>query len=219
MHKTQQQLLQLVEKHENFGSLSLRNMAELIGAPGKPQTVKHHLEQLEKAGLIQLNLRDGAIKLVKQGFNTTTKSPLYSLPVYGAANCGPATIFADQRVEGFLKMSSSLLPRNKKGLFVLRASGSSMNLAKIDGKTIEDGDFVIVDGDYKSFKDKDIIVAVIDGMANIKRYRMDRVNNCVVLESESTDDYLPILIHEGDDFLLNGKVVGIIKKMITHYEK
>ncbi len=210
MHLTQKLLLDLIATHDNFGSLSLRKIAELIGAKDKPQTAKYHLQQLEKNGFIQMNLEQGIIKLVKKGFNSATKSPLYSLPVYGAANCGPATIFAEQRIDGYLKISSSLLPRNKKGLFALRASGSSMNLAKVDGdRIIEDGDFVLVDSEYKNYKNGDIVVAVIDGMANIKRYRKE--SEQIVLESESTEKYFPIFIHEGDDFLLNGKVVGIIK--------
>lgn len=212
MHLTQKLLLDLIATHDNFGSFSLRKIAELIGAKDKPQTAKYHLQQLEKNGFIQMNLDQGVIKLVKKGFNTATKSPLYSLPVYGAANCGPATIFAEQRMDGYLKISSSLLPRNKKGLFALKASGSSMNLAKVDeDKTIDDGDFVLVDSEYKNYKNGDIVVAVIDGMANIKRYRNDKEHSRIVLESESTEKYYPIFIHEGDDFLLNGKVVGIIK--------
>lgn len=211
MHIIQKQLLDLIATHDNLGSLSLRKIAELVGAKDKPQTVKYHLQQLEKDGFIQMNLDEKVLKLVRKGFNVATKSPLYSLPVYGAANCGPATIFAEQRIEGYLKVSSSLLPRNKKGLFVLKASGSSMNNANVNGKTIEDGDYALIDSEYKSFKNGDIVVAVIDGMATIKKYRVDKAHARIVLESDSTEKYLPIFIHEGDEFLLNGKVVSIIK--------
>jgi SOS-response transcriptional repressor LexA len=212
MHITQKLLVDLIATHDNLGSLSLRKIAELVGAKDKPQTVKYHLQQLEKAGFIQMNLDEGVLKLVKEGFNVATKSPLYSLPIYGAANCGPATIFAEQRVEGYLKISSGLLPRNKKGLFVLKASGSSMNKAEVEkGKVIEDGDYLLIDSEYKNFKNGDIVVAVVDGMANIKKYRVDKAHKRIVLESESTGKYHPIFIHEEDDLLLNGKVVGIIK--------
>jgi len=212
MHIIQQQLLDLLASNENLGKLSLRGIAELIGAKNKPQTAKYHLQQLEKDGLIQMNLEEGIIKLVKKGFNQANTSPLFSVPVVGSANCGPANIFAVEKIEQYLKVSSKLLPRNKSGLYALIADGPSMNKAEVEsGKTIESGDFVLVDKDYSNFKSGDIVVAVIDGMATIKRYRKDKTHNRIVLEADSTEKYLPVFIHQGDDFLLNGKVVGIIK--------
>ncbi len=212
MHRIQKQLLDLIATHEDFGSYSLRKIGGMVGAEGKPQTAKYHLQQLEKAGLIQMNLEEGVIRLVKKGYSKASPSPIYSLPVVGAANCGPAAIFAEQNVDSYLKISSSLLPRNKKGLYALIADGDSMNKAEVEpNKTIESGDFVLVDSDQKSYRSGDIVVAVIDGLATIKRYRYDKENQQIVLEADSTEKYLPIFLHEGDDFLLNGKVVGIIK--------
>ena len=213
MHIIQRQLLDLIATHEDFGSYSLRKIAEMVGAKGKPQTAKYHLQQLEKDGLIQLNLEAGIIKLVKRGYSKASTSPIYSLPIVGSANCGPATIFAEQNVDQYLKISSSMLPRNKSNLYALIADGDSMNKAKVgeEEKTIESGDFVLVDSEYKNYKTDDIVVAVIDNMATIKRFREDKPNNRIILEADSTEKYLPIFIHEGDNFLLSGKVVGIIK--------
>lgn len=212
MHRIQKQLLDLIATHEDFGAYSLRKIAEMVGAAGKPQTAKYHLQQLEKDGLIQMNLEEGVIKLVKRGYAKASASPIYSLPIVGSANCGPATIFAEQNVEQYLKISSSLLPRNKSNLYALIADGDSMNMAEVEpGKTIESGDFVLVDSEYKNYKKGDIVVAVIDGLATIKRYREDKENEMVILEADSTNKYLPIFIHEGDEFQISGKVVGIIK--------
>ena len=212
MHIIQKQLLDLIATHADFGSYSLRKIAEMVGAEGKPQTAKYHLQQLEKDGLIQMNLEAGVIKLVKRGYAKASASPIYSLPVVGSANCGPATIFAEQNIDQYLKISSSLLPRNKSNLYALIADGDSMNKAEVEpGKVIESGDFVLVDSDYKNYKKGDIVVAVIDGLATIKRYRENKANNMIVLEADSTHKYLPIFIHEGDDFQISGKVVGIIK--------
>ncbi len=213
MNEYQQKIYNLAQT-QDLGKLSLRKIAELIGAENKPQIAKHHLLQLEKAGLLQLNLEQGVIKVTKKGYNASpSRSPFYSLPVVGAANCGPATIFADERIEGYLKVSSRMLPHRKNDLFVLRADGPSMNLAEVsDGKTIEDGDFVIIDSTYKNPKNGDIVVACIDGMATIKRYREDKKHSQVVLEAESTQKFMPIFIHEGDDFVVSGKVVSVIKK-------
>lgn len=211
MHIIQKQLLDLIATHEDFGSYSLRKIAQMVGAEGKPQTAKYHLQKLAEDGLIQMNLEAGVIKLVKRGYAKASTSPIYSLPVVGSANCGPATIFAEQNIDQYLKISSSLLPRNKSNLYALIADGDSMNKAEIDGKTIESGDFVLVDSEYKTYKKGDIVVAVIDGLATIKRYREDKANKTIILEADSTEKYLPIFIHEGDDFQISGKVVGIIK--------
>jgi len=213
MHKTQTKLLNLL-KHQDLGSMSLRQIARLIGVENKPQIVKHHLLQLDRAGLIQSKLDKGIVNLTKRGFNSNSiKSLFYSLPIVGAANCGPATIFADEQINGYLKVSAKMLPRKKQDLYVLIAEGSSMNLAQVrEGITIEDGDFVIIDRTYKNPKNGDIIVAVIDDMGTIKRYKEDKQHNRIVLESVSTDKFMPIFIHEEDNFIISGKVVDVIKK-------
>lgn len=216
MHKTQTMLLDLA-KRQNIGKMSLRQIAGLVGVENSPQLVKHHLLQLEKAGLIQLNHSEGIIKAVKRGLSesNTANPTIYSLPIVGAANCGDATIFAEERIMGHLKISSSMLPRKKQDLYVLTAEGNSMNKAKLeDGKTIENGDFVIVDSSYRNPKNGDIIVSVIDGMANIKQFTLDKKNKTIVLQSESTEKHLPIFIHEGDNYEVSGKVVGIIKNPV-----
>jgi SOS-response transcriptional repressor LexA len=202
-------------KNTNLGELSLRQIAKIIGVEDKPQIVKYHLLQLEKAGLLQVNLEAGVIKPISRGVNASaaTKSPFYSLPIVGMANCGPATIFAEERVEGYLKVSPKFLPHRKQDLYVLVADGPSMNLAEIrTGATIEDGDFVVVDSSCKTPKNGDVVVAVIDGMATIKRYKEDKERERIILEAESTDKFHPIFVHEGDDFVISGKVVDVIKK-------
>lgn len=211
MHLIQKKLLGIIPNNKDIGNLSLRKIAELVGVDGKPQIIKHHLTQLEKAGLIQLNLKSNILKLVVQGKNQLSSS-LYSLPIMGSANCGPANICAEQNIEKYLKISSSMLQRNKKGLFALVADGDSMNKAEINGQTIENGDFILINNEIKFYKNNDIVVAIIDGMATIKRYIKDTKNNRIVLSADSTEDYMSIYIEEGDNFLLNGKVVGIIKK-------
>lgn len=214
MNEFQHKLYQLVQK-QDLGKLSLRQIADLIGAPGKPQIVKHHLLQLDKKGLLRVNLEKGIIEVVKRGvFSTGTTSNIFSLPIVGSANCGPATIFADERIEGYLKISSKMLPHRKKDLYVLIANGNSMSATDCEGKTIEDGDYVIVDSNYPSPRSGDIVVSVIDGMANIKRYEWDAENNKGILMSESTEKgHHPIFIHEDDDFVVSGRVVDVIKSL------
>jgi len=213
MHDTQAKLLTLARQNKNLGKQSLRQIARFIDADGKPQVVKYHLQKLEQAGLIQLNLGKGIIRPVEKGALGRVRGLFYSLPIVGAANCGPATVFADERIEGYVKVSTSMLPRRKSDLYALVADGPSMNRAVVHGSdTIEDGDYVVVDSAARTPRNGDVVVAVIDGMATIKRYTEDKKRNRIILEAESTENYSPIFVHESDDFSISGKVVGVIKR-------
>jgi len=211
MNIIQTQLLNLIASTPEMGSFSLRKIAELLGVKGKPQIAKYHLQQLEKAGLIQVNLEQNILKLVKKGYNHASKSPLFAIPVVGAANCGPAVTYADQKVENYLKISSSLLPRNKNRLFAIKADGDSMNQTDVNGKTIESGDYVLVDREVSNYNNGEIVLAIIDGLATIKEFYRDKLNNRIILKANSDHEYMPIYIGEDDQFIINGKVVDVIK--------
>ncbi len=63
----------------------------------------------------------------------------------------------------------------------------------------------------KNVKNGDIVLSIIDGMANIKKFFLDKEHGQAILMSESTKEFPPIYIHEDDDFMINGKVVQVIK--------
>jgi repressor LexA len=87
-----------------------------------------------------------------------------------------------------------------------------MNKAQIDGKKIGDGDYIIVDSEDREPKNGDVVLSVINGMANVKKFFRDRGNRQIVLVSESTHEFPPIYLHEKDDYILNGKVIQVVKK-------
>ena len=93
--------------------------------------------------------------------------------------------------------------------------GNSLNKANINGKNIEDGDFVIIDSQATNPKNGDYIVSIIEEMANIKKYIWDAKNSQIILGSESTQNYNPIYVHEDDNIIINGKVIDVIKKPST----
>ena len=138
---------------------------------------------------------------------------LVSLPIIGSANCGPATIYAEANIEGYLKISPKLLPR-AKNIFAIQAVGYSMNRANINGRAIENGDYVIIDADYKQPKNNDYVLSIIDGVANIKKFIQDVKNKMIILVSESTRNYPPIYIHKDElmNYLVSGRAVQVIKR-------
>ena len=218
MHLIQEKLLKLSKK-ENLARLSLREMAQGIGMPKEsPQKIKHHLLQLQKKGFLSIDRGKGMMSRASTEPDWAKgllhkASRLFSIPIIGTANCGPATIFAEQNFEGFLRASSKLVGRAKPaGLYAVKADGTSMNRAEIKGKRIEDGDYVIVDSEDKSVDTGDVVLAIIDSKATVKRFIDDRANGQIVLMADSSYDYAPIYLHPSDDFSISGKVVGIIKK-------
>lgn len=218
MHPIQGKLLDL-SKRENLAKLSLREMARNIGMPNEsPQKIKHHLLQLQKRGFLKIDRIKGVMERSSEipgwakGLLQKT-AQLFSIPIIGTANCGPVTIFAEQNFQGFLKISSKLIGRSKPtGLYAIKTDGSSMNRAKINGKTIEDGDYVIINSKDKSPRTGDIVLAIIDNQATVKRFIDDRQNGQIVLKADSSFDYAPIYLHPDDDFNVNGKVFDVIKR-------
>ncbi|NCS99031.1 hypothetical protein GW764_02475 [Candidatus Parcubacteria bacterium] len=207
MHIVQEKILSLID-NKNLRGLTLREIGDLIGETF-PQKVKHHIDQLEKKGFIVVDKKNKTIE--KKVHSTSLKSGILNIPIVGAANCGPATIFANENIEGYIKISKNLL-KKCKNIFAIRAQGLSMNKSIINGNTIEDGDYLIIDSSDTSPSNGDVVLSVIDEMANIKKYVWDEANNQIVLVSESTKDIPPIYIHEDDSFMINGKVIQVIKK-------
>ncbi len=218
MHPIQQKLLAL-SATTNLAQIPLREMATRIGLTGEsPQKIKHHLQQLQRKGLLAIDRSAGTMSRAaakptssKGLVNAGTK--LFSIPIVGSANCGPATLFAEQNFEGILRVSGRLVGRSRpNGLYALKADGASMNRAKIAGRAIEDGDYVIVDSLDTSIRTNDVVVAIIDNKATIKRFIDDRANGQLVLKADSSFDYEPIHLHPEDDFSINGKAIAVVKR-------
>lgn len=213
MHELQQKLLKLAHT-KNLGQYTLRALGALVGE-SSPQKIKHHLNQLEKRGLIHIDRQKRVIQKAEQGWirSELKNARLLAIPILGSANAGPANRTGEANIEGYLRVSSTFINRraNRK-LFALKVDGPSMNRAEINGKRIENGDYVIIDSEDRTAREKDIVLSIIDGMANIKRFYLDTKNKQIALISDSTHYFPPIYIHEDDDFMINGKVIQVIKK-------
>jgi SOS-response transcriptional repressor LexA len=221
VHPIQEELLALSRK-ENLAKLSLRDMANGIGRPKEsPQKIKHHLLQLQKKGFLMIDRAKGMMERSPpapawaKGLLEKKGARLFSIPVVGTANCGPATIFAEQNFQGFLRISSKLVGRSKPtGLYAIKANGSSMNRAELSGKRIEDGDYIVIDTNDKNVKTGEVVLAILDNKATVKRFIDDRDNGQIVLVADSSYDYEPIYLHPEDDFQISGKIVAVIKKTL-----
>jgi len=206
MHYIQQKILNFADKL-NLKRDGLRQIGRLVGEP-HPFKISYHLKKLEANGFIKIDKKTGVI--VRTNNVELQKGLFFAIPVLGSANCGDATIFAEQNLEGYIKVSKNIIDAGSD-LIAIKASGNSMNKANIDGQNIEDGDYVIVNTKTKP-KSNSYVLAIIDNCANIKKLFIDTRNKVISLMSESTENHPSIYIHEDDKFLINGVVKYIIKK-------
>jgi len=207
MHSTQESILALIQE-EGVVPLHYSQIGRKIGEK-HAQNVKHHLHQLQKRGLLHIDNRRKIIRATEGGSRSVFS--LTQIPILGSANCGQALAIAEENCEGYLKVSESIVP-SCEHYFAIRAKGPSLNKADINGKNIEDGDYVIFDSKNKSPNDGEYILSIIDGSANIKRFSIDEENGYVVLSSESTEEIEPIIIDKNDDYHIAGVVERVVKK-------
>lgn len=207
MHQVQEQLLALADT-EDLSTSSYYALAKRLGVSNHG-SVKFHMDQLLEKGLLFRNPKTNSITKVTHGEEFRG---LLSIPIMGEANCGAATSVADDRVKEFLRVSPSVLPKAKlDSLYALKAVGNSMNAASIKGRPINSGDYILVEKTDQAVSG-DYVVSIFDEVANIKKLVHDQENQRVVLLSESTDSFAPIVVSEEDSgvYTIAGKVVGVI---------
>lgn len=164
-----------------------------------------YLNALEEKGYIERTSEDRGILL-----KGVTADTFVQIPVFGSASAGAAAMFADQYVEGYLRVSKRLV--KDRNIFAVQVNGTSMNKATVNGKTIENGDFVLVNADVKEFKNGDKVLVVIDGLATVKTYRTVPGSKTLALLPESRDPrHKPIFLTADDNFVINGRVVNVLK--------
>ncbi len=195
----------------DIDSLTLTQLAEKLGLKHRCQA-KHYKEKAESNGLLVRN-HEGKLIPVSTNDNAT----MIVLPVMGYANCGPADRLAMNEVFGTVSVSPSLMKRKlKKGAFAVRAVGESMNTSNINGKRLEDGDFAVVEPTaWHNAAEGDYVVSIIDNVANIKKLKIDRLHERVVLKSESSEYFDDIIIAASDlyAYRVAGVVVDVVKSV------
>lgn len=200
--------IQRLARMVDVSNMSYRDIGRRIAMPGDksvhPQIIKNAMAKLDLEALSSTTT------------NTTTIPPkLIPIPVLGIANAGPATYIADSAERGTLQVSASLLPgTNYKDFYALEVDGESMNAATVRGNKIENGSFVIIDGSKKTPKDGEVITVVYEGLANIKKVHFDYETEQIILFSESTENFEPIVVdpHDNWDGLIGGTVIQVVRK-------
>jgi len=192
-------------RQENPTSYRLHKHMEAQGISDSLKSVMQVIEALEKKDIIK---RDGDKKIyLIENRNYSNFKNIFSIPVYGLASCGDALAYAQDNVDGFLQISKSIFRDTKPAnLFAVKALGDSM-----DKDEINDGDYVIFEK-YENHGELEgkIIVAVINGMATIKRYKKVSEDIIGLFPKSRNSFHQPIFIHKTDQFM----IAGIFKKVL-----
>ena len=136
---------------------------------------------------------------------TTLFRSVSTIPIVGDISAG-SPVFAQENIEGELAVDRSLV-KDPKGVFALRVKGNSM----IDAGILE-GDHVVV-RQQQSAEEGDIIVALIEDEATVKKFYKDKSVNRIILQP-ANKNMEPIYVDLSyNNFMILGKVIGVIRKI------
>jgi len=194
----------------------LSTVQDLIKKLGKSPTLEEIRQALGYASISSVQRHVDALK--KKGYLINEKNqnrslelpasePVVNIPLVGNVSCG-TPLYAEENIEAYIPYKTTTIKANPHDYFFLRAVGDSMNKTNINGKTIDDGDFVLVNQTNSADYGKRI-VALIGDEATIKKFERD--NSHIVLEPESTNPANKKIILF-DDFLIQGVVVDVLKQ-------
>ena len=160
--------------------------------------VRTHLTALIKKGYLKKQ------ELISRGLELTRSmiSSVGRVPLVGSVPAG-RPIDSAENVEGEIALDLSFVPKGET--FSLTVTGDSMM-----GAGILNGDVVIVKKQEVAERG-DIVVAVINGEATVKRYMPE--SGHIRLQPEN-DSFEPIIVDRRDEeFRIAGKVVGLLRRI------
>ncbi len=161
-------------------------------------SVGDYLNVMAKKGLIKLNSGSRGIITNKM---QKSKLDVAQIPIVESIACG-TPLFAEENIESYIHISKEFLGNGN--YFILKASGNSMVNAEIC-----DGDYVIVK-QQETAEEGQIIVALIDDEATLKRYYLDKANKKIRLHPENNkmkDMFF-------DSIVIQGVAVKVIKDLV-----
>ncbi len=183
---------------------TVREIASHFGF-NSPSGAKKHLDTLYKKGYLNMSSNVSRSISIKEeaGFDQEIQSKIDSavnIPVVGRVAAG-LPILAEQNLEGSIVIDSVFV-RTTDDCYALKVKGESMVNAGI-----YEGDIVVV-SPKKPVHNYDIVVAMVDGEATVKRFLKKDGKTTLVPEN---DAYPVIEIKPTSDFSIAGKVVGVLR--------
>ncbi|NIA22752.1 MAG: transcriptional repressor LexA [Proteobacteria bacterium] len=194
--KRQSEILKFIREYSSINGYppSIREIAKHFFIKS-PSGAKKHVDALVKKGY--LSRGRGARTIGEERFYMDS---VKMVPVIGKVAAG-IPILAVENIMGEIPLPESMA--EGKEIFILRVEGDSMTDVGIDS-----GDYLVV-RQQQTVEQGDIVIAIIDGDATVKRFF--KRENTVILKPENKN-MNPIEVKKGD-FLIAGKVISVIKML------
>jgi repressor LexA len=198
--KRQQEIIDFIKRHADDHGYppTVRDIGRAVGLASS-STVHAHLANLERLGVLRRDpTKPRAMELLDRTgvFAGDTRGP--GLPLLGQVAAG-TPILAEENVEEYVETPSAC--GGDRGEYLLRVRGESMKDAGI-----LDGDLVVV-RPQPTARDGEIVVALIDDEATVKRFY--REGDHVRLQPENAL-MAPIIAREVN---VLGRVVGLMRSI------
>lgn len=176
-------------------------IAELVEAHGKEDVVAA-VDLLASRSLRSPARTPEYVRGILQNWSTEwDRGPtvVREVPFLGYVAAGPP-VLAEEQALGIFRARVPVCARGR--LFALEVSGDSMV-----GAGIHDGDRIIVVGQPVA-EQGDVVLALYNGESTVKR--LVRRDGQVALQPEN-DRYKVMLVQEGDELVIQGKVVAVAR--------
>lgn len=193
--KRQQAVLEFIKAHliEKGFPPTVREIAAHFGF-ASPLSAQLHITALIKKGFLKKTpFKQRSIEII--GFKPAEDT---KVPLLGTVRAG-APILAEENIEYYINVDKNLF-RAKDG-FALRVTGDSM----IEAGILE-GDIALI-APGKEARNRDIVIALIEDEATIKRFFLKR--NTVTLVSENRN--MEPMKFSAKDVTIIGRVIGIMR--------
>ncbi|MEX0896161.1 MAG: transcriptional repressor LexA [Patescibacteria group bacterium] len=195
--KQKQVLVTIIDLTQKLGQEPTFDQVRSVLNYTSTSSVQRHTDSLKELGYLSKS----------RGLSLPDDDRTMQIPLVGSVACG-APLLAIENIEAYIPYDTRDLRGNSDDYFFLRAVGDSMNATSINGKTIDDGDYVLVKKqDCPDFGKR--IVALIGENATIKRLK--RGDGHIILEPESNNPAnKPIYVFE--EISVQGVAEDVIKK-------
>ncbi len=176
---------------------TVREIGQAVGL-SSTSSIHLHLESLIKKGYIRKDpAKPRTIEITDETL-TGSRREITHIPMVGRVAAGEP-ILADENISGYFPIPVDYLPNTET--FMLKVRGDSMiNVG------IYDGDDIIV-AKQETAKNGEIVVALVDDSATVKRFYKEK--NYYRLQPEN-DSLEPIIT---DHVSILGKVIGLLRFM------
>lgn len=174
---------------------SQREIAGHLNVSGTLPVMKH-LDALERKGYLTRESVNRGLRLAG------SQSRHVSLPIAGTVKAGQLST-AIEDIQGYFSVDQMAV--KGEGCFFLKISGDSMITAGII-----DGDLALI-RPQKTALDREIVVAMVDGEATVKRFF--RESGQIRLQPENPTMEPIIVRPEDGDLCIVGRVIGIYRQL------